>query len=73
MEIVETDHEPGSAVIPTNVRVNGVDVGLLARVPKIQTGADEATTVTLVLIPSSVEVKGDHVREENKAIGFTAG
>ncbi|WP_032794524.1 hypothetical protein [Streptomyces sp. W007] len=73
VEIVETDHEPGGPVTPTNVRVNGVDVGLLAKAPKVALDGDDVTTVTLVLIPASVEIKGDDVREEKKAIGFTAG
>ncbi|WNI28677.1 hypothetical protein [Streptomyces sp. ITFR-6] len=72
MEIVEADHEAGGPVVPTNVRVNGIDVGLLAKAPKISMDADEATTVTLVLLPSSVEVKGDGVRADRKPIGFTA-
>lgn len=72
VEIVESDHEPGGPVIPTNVRINGVDVGLLAKAPKVGTGDGDVTTVTLVLLPASVEIKGDDVREEKKTIGFTA-
>lgn len=72
VEIVESGHEPGDPVIPTNVRVNGVDVGRLAKVPKVVMGDDEVTTVTLVLMPASVEIKGDDVRTDRKPIGFAA-
>lgn len=59
VEIVEVDHEAGSMVIPTNVRVNGVDVGPLTRAPKI--GATEEGRATdhrvrpLCLVPTLVE------------------
>lgn len=72
VEIVETDHEPGDPIVPTNVRINGVDVGRLAKVPKIAMDADEVTTVTLVLMPTSVEIKGDDIRTDRKPIGFAA-
>jgi hypothetical protein len=59
VEIVEPDHQ-GEGVVPTVVRVNGTDVGILARAPRVHVGeGDEATTVTLVLVPSRLDVKGE--------------
>ncbi|MEV4939545.1 hypothetical protein [Streptomyces zaomyceticus] len=55
------------------VRINGTDVGLLAKTPVLSVGDGEATTLTLVLIPSSVEVKGEHARADKPQLGFTAG
>jgi hypothetical protein len=72
VEIVEADHEPGDPVVPTHVRVNGHDVGALAEAPKIKMSAGDVTTVTLVLLPSSVEIKGDDVPAPGKIIGFAA-
>ncbi|MEU9120885.1 hypothetical protein AB0C96_13665 [Streptomyces sp. NPDC048506] len=34
VEVVEANHEPGTPLIPTRVRVNGIDVGALAKAPK---------------------------------------
>ncbi|MFD6365120.1 hypothetical protein ACFWFX_35585 [Streptomyces roseolus] len=73
VEIVEPNHEPGGPLIPKIVRVNGVDVGLLAEAPVVKVVDEELTTVTLVLYPSSVEIKGDDVRDDARPIGFTAG
>ncbi|MFE5828756.1 hypothetical protein ACFQ8W_00545 [Streptomyces sp. NPDC056508] len=73
VEIVEPDHEPGTPLVPKVVRVNGVDVGALAKSPVVSVGDDELTTVTLVLYPSAVEIKGDDVRDDIRPIGFTAG
>ncbi|MFE5159164.1 hypothetical protein ACFRNT_11630 [Streptomyces sp. NPDC056697] len=71
VEIVEPDHTPGDAVLPTVVRVNGVDVGALAKPPKVEAGSsDEYATVTLVLIPSRLEIKGDDTPTDRKPIGF---
>lgn len=71
VEIVEPNHEPGEALMPTRVRVNGVDVGELAKVPKVTMGVDEVTTVTLVLYPSRLEIKGDEdERSKASKIGF---
>ncbi len=59
VEIVEPDHQ-GDSLVPTVVRVNGTDVGTLARAPKVRAGGEgEATTVTLVLVPSRLEIKGE--------------
>ncbi|MFI8084376.1 hypothetical protein ACIF6L_26680 [Kitasatospora sp. NPDC086009] len=59
MEIVEADHE-GEGLVPTLVRVNGVDVGRLAEPPTVRAGGDdEPTTVTLTLLPSEVVIKGE--------------
>jgi hypothetical protein len=73
VEIVESDHEPGCVIVPTHVRVNGVDVGLLAKAPVVAMSGDDATTVTLVLLPSHVEITGDGPQERPKTIGFAAG
>ncbi|MCQ6554807.1 hypothetical protein NPS70_16600 [Streptomyces sp. C10-9-1] len=72
VEILEPDHEPGSGVLAMRVRVNGVDVGTLARAPKVHTGDGRTsmTTVTLVLVPSAVEIKGDEDATGNTVIGF---
>ncbi|GAB7187164.1 hypothetical protein ATKI12_6995 [Kitasatospora sp. Ki12] len=59
VEIVEPDHE-GGALMPTLVRVNGVDVGLMARPPQVRAGGDEQpATVTLTLLPREVVIKGE--------------
>lgn len=73
VEIVEPDHEPGEGVLPLTVRVNGVDVGALATYPKIRAGDGRtACTVTLVLVPSRLEVKGDEEDLSSKSkIGFS--
>lgn len=74
VEIVESDHDPGTGVLATAVRVNGTDVGTLAKPPKVDTGDGNTrmTTVTLVLVPCVVEIKGDDVTATRNAIGFTA-
>ncbi|MEU7039854.1 hypothetical protein AB0A77_02195 [Streptomyces varsoviensis] len=74
VEIVEADHEPGMGVVPTSVRVNGVHVGRLAKTPKVDTGdgRERMTTVTLVLLPSYLEIKGDDSPAVRNAIGFSA-
>jgi hypothetical protein len=57
--------------------VNGVDVGTVASAPKIKVGTRlgrTVTTITLTLIPSRLEIKGEHAdgdRREPRA-GFTA-
>ncbi|MET4921132.1 hypothetical protein P3L51_01905 [Streptomyces sp. PSRA5] len=61
----------------THVSVNGVDVGRLAKAPKIAVGTKDdrsLTTITLTLVPSRLEIKGEHAdgdRRESRA-GFTA-
>lgn len=71
----EADDTGEDGVIVTRVSVNGVDVGKLAKPPKISVGhARECTTITLTLIPSRLEIKGelsDGERREPRA-GFAA-
>ncbi|MFD8315880.1 hypothetical protein [Kitasatospora purpeofusca] len=76
MEIVEPDHE-GDGLMPTLVRVNGTDVGTLAKAPKVQAGGDdELATVTLVLIPREVVIKGEpkgaQPQQRRQPFGFKA-
>ncbi|MFI7096445.1 hypothetical protein [Streptomyces lydicus] len=71
VEIVEPDHTAGDGVLPLTVRVNGTDVGTLAAYPKIRAGDGRTPcTVTLVLVPSRLEVKGD---EEDLSSGSKIG
>jgi hypothetical protein len=74
VEIVEDEHEPGEGVVVTRVVVNGVDVGRIAEPPKIRTGNGKSTmaTVTLVLVPSRLEIRGDDAPSAGKSFGFTA-
>jgi hypothetical protein len=74
VEIVEDEHTPGEGVIVTRVVVNGVDVGRLAEPPKVRTGDAKGimATVTLTLVPSRLEIRGDDVPAEGKGFGFTA-
>jgi hypothetical protein len=71
----EADDTGADGVIVTRVSINGVDVGKMAKPPKITVGhARECTTVTLTLIPSRLEIKGelaDGDRREPRA-GFAA-
>ncbi|MFF1684522.1 MULTISPECIES: hypothetical protein [unclassified Streptomyces] len=73
----EADDTGEDGVIVTRVSINGVDVGRLAKAPKIVVGTDKdrsVTTLTLTLIPSRLEIKGelaDGNRREPRA-GFTA-
>lgn len=71
----EADDTGESGVIVTRVSVNGVDVGKLAKPPKINVGHDRTcTTVTITLVPSRLEIKGEHAdgdRREPRA-GFGA-
>ncbi|MFH8737379.1 hypothetical protein [Streptomyces sp. NPDC017964] len=73
----EADDTGEDGVMVTRVVVNGVDVGRLARAPKISVGSDRdrsVTTVTITLVPSRLEIKGelaDGDRREPRA-GFTA-
>lgn len=57
----EVDDTGADSVQVTRVIVNGVDVGQLARAPKIHVGTrgkGDLTTVTLTLVPSRLEVRG---------------
>ncbi|WP_051741181.1 hypothetical protein [Kitasatospora sp. MBT66] len=60
VEIVEPGHDSGLPLMPTTVRVNGTDVGTLAEAPKVDTGdSDHPVTVTLVLVPRRIDLKGE--------------
>lgn len=71
----ESDDTGEDGVSITRVSVNGTDVGLMAAVPRVKVGArGTATTVTLTLAVSRLEIRGelaDGERRESKA-GFTA-
>jgi hypothetical protein len=75
LEEAEDTGEDGLMV--TRVSVNGVDVGRLARAPKINVGTKSdrtLTTITLTLVPARLEIRGEHAdgdRREARA-GFTA-
>jgi hypothetical protein len=73
LEEAEDTGEAGVSV--TRVIVNGVDVGRLAKAPKISVGTERrCTTITLTLVPSRLEIRGalaDGDRREPRA-GFTA-
>jgi hypothetical protein len=75
--VEEADDTGEDGVSATRVMVNGVDVGLIANAPKIKVGTRSGrsvTTITLTLIPSRLEVRGelaDGDRREPRA-GFTA-
>lgn len=73
--LVEEDDTGETGVSVTRVLVNGVDVGRLAKAPKINVGVDRrCTTVTITLVPSRLEIKGEHAdgdRREPRA-GFAA-
>ncbi len=59
VEIVEPGHD-GGPLMPTVVRVNGTDVGTLAQAPRVDTGdSDHPVTVTLVLVPRRLDLKGE--------------
>jgi hypothetical protein len=71
----EADDTGEDGVVVTRVSVNGVDVGKMAKPPKVVVGhARECTTVTITLVPSRVEIRGEHAdgdRREPRA-GFAA-
>ncbi|WP_369147029.1 hypothetical protein [Streptomyces sp. R44] len=73
----EADDTGEDGVSATHVSVNGVDVGTLASAPKVKVGTRAGrtvTTVSLELVPSRLEIKGelaDGDRREPRA-GFTA-
>ncbi|WP_328846966.1 hypothetical protein [Streptomyces sp. NBC_00258] len=71
----EADDTGEDGVIVTRVIIKGVDVGRLAEAPKIVVGMkDEVTKVTLTLVPSRLEIRGelsDGERREPRA-GFAA-
>ncbi|MFZ3496096.1 hypothetical protein ACODT5_23240 [Streptomyces sp. 5.8] len=64
-------------VLVTHVSVNGIDVGRLARAPVVRVagkGEGKITTVTLTLIPSRLEIRGELADGDRRAprAGFTA-
>jgi hypothetical protein len=71
----EADDTGEDGVIVTRVSINGVDVGKMAKPPKISVGhARECTTITITLVPSVLTIKGelaDGDRREPRA-GFAA-
>lgn len=71
----EADDTGADGVIVTRVSINGVDVGRLAKPPKITVGSDRSvTTLTITLVPSRLEIRGelaDGDRREPRA-GFAA-
>ncbi|MFD4234322.1 hypothetical protein [Streptomyces sp. NPDC058542] len=75
LEEADDTGEDGLSI--TRVVVNGVDVGRLAKPPKIAVGMKQdrtLTTVTITLVPARLEIKGEHAdgdRREPRA-GFTA-
>jgi hypothetical protein len=73
LEEVGSTGECGVSV--TRVVVNGVDVGLVEETPKITIGdSDSPTKITLTLIPSRLEIRGEHAdgdRRQPRA-GFAA-
>ncbi|MFD5161062.1 hypothetical protein ACFWMJ_23785 [Streptomyces hawaiiensis] len=73
----EADDTGTSGVIVTHVIVNGVDVGTLAEAPKITVGSKgegDVTKVTLTLIPSRLEIRGELADGDRRAprAGFAA-
>lgn len=71
----EVDDTGEGGVVITRAIVNGVDVGRLAGPPKVRVGYDRAvTTVTLTLVPSRLEIRGEHADGDRRAsrAGFTA-
>ncbi|WP_282203878.1 hypothetical protein [Kitasatospora fiedleri] len=74
MELV--DEEDGDGLAPSVVRVNGTDVGALARAPKVTVAGNGATTVTLVLMPRRVDIRHKivpTVGPRRQPFGFRAG
>ncbi|MFF9525344.1 hypothetical protein ACF1DV_25695 [Streptomyces achromogenes] len=73
--LVEDEDTGEDGVSVTRVIVNGVDVGRLAKAPKINVGVDRAcTTVTITLVPSRLEIRGDLADGDHRAprAGFAA-
>ncbi|MFB7823894.1 hypothetical protein [Streptomyces hydrogenans] len=73
----EADDTGAEGVSATHVSVNGVDVGTVAEAPVITVGTrgdKSITKITLTLIPSHLEIKGEHAAGERRATraGFTA-
>ncbi|WP_405620202.1 hypothetical protein [Streptomyces sp. NBC_00076] len=71
----EADDTGADGVVVTRVSVNGVDVGKLAKAPKISVGHDRTcTTITLTLVPARLEIKGELSDGEHREprAGFAA-
>jgi hypothetical protein len=71
----EADDAGADGVIVTRVSINGVDVGKLAGPPKVKVGHDrQCTTVTIVLVPSRLEIRGELADGERRPprAGFAA-
>ncbi|KDQ65694.1 hypothetical protein [Streptomyces sp. NTK 937] len=73
----EADDTGEDGLQVTRVIVNGVDVGRLAKAPKIHVGtssSSDLTTITLTLIPGRLTIKGEHADGDHREtkIGFTA-
>lgn len=71
----EADDTGADGVSITRVSVNGVDVGRLAKPPRVKVGTrNELTTVTLTLAVSRLEVRGELADGERREprTGFTA-
>lgn len=71
----ESDDTGADGVSITHVRVNGVDMGLMARPPRVRVGINGAhTTVALTLVVSRLEVRGELADGDRRAptAGFTA-
>lgn len=72
----EADDTGADGVSVTRVLINGHDVGRLAKAPKVDVGVNSScTTVTIVLVPSRLEVRGEHAdgqRSHEPRIGFGA-
>lgn len=65
VEIIDPTGDNEAVLLPTIVRVNGTDVGLIAEDGGTvnQGGSDEPTTVTLVLLASRVEIKSEQAAQ----------
>lgn len=71
----ESDDTGAEGVSITHVSVNGVDVGLMAKPPRVSVGTNGArTTVALTLVVSRLEVRGELADGDRRAptVGFTA-
>jgi hypothetical protein len=75
--VLEESNDTGeNGVVVTRVTINGVDVGRLAKTPKIDIGTrgnDKITTVTITLLPSRLVIKGEHADDDRREprVGFT--
>jgi hypothetical protein len=73
--MTESDDTGEDGVSVTQVSVNGVDVGMMSKPPRVSVGTGGArTTVTLTLAVSRLEIRGEHADGERRTarLGFTA-